>query len=123
MSNERKKKSVPEYAASRLDVQESKSNFRIWQVFNYLAGSFVRIFTTFQEVDDKLILYGFVAGFILNAVLALQMAWYWNAPSAKALGKRKEQVAAQPASSTAGAGASSTASGAAHRAPTTRRRG
>ncbi|RAL65004.1 hypothetical protein DID88_001594 [Monilinia fructigena] len=30
-------------------------------VFNYLAGSLSRIFTTLQEVDDKLILYGFIA--------------------------------------------------------------
>ncbi|KAI9882903.1 MAG: hypothetical protein M1823_005342 [Watsoniomyces obsoletus] len=50
-------------------------------VFNYLAGSLSRIFTTLQEVDDKLILYGFVAGFILNAVLAAQMVYYWNSPS------------------------------------------
>lgn len=47
-------------------------------VFNYLLGSLSRIFTTLQEVDDKLILYGFVAGFILNAVLAGQMVYYWN---------------------------------------------
>ncbi len=47
-------------------------------VFNYLAGSLSRIFTTLQEVDDKLILYGFVAGFVLNAVLAGQMVYYWN---------------------------------------------
>lgn len=47
-------------------------------VFNYVAGSLSRIFTTLQEVDDKLILYGFVAGFVLNAVLAGQMVYYWN---------------------------------------------
>jgi len=47
-------------------------------VFNYLLGSLSRIFTTLQEVDDKLILGGFVAGFILNAVLAGQMVYYWN---------------------------------------------
>jgi mannose-P-dolichol utilization defect protein 1 len=50
-------------------------------VFNYLAGSLSRIFTTLQEVDDKLILYGFVAAFVLNAVLAGQMLYYWNSPS------------------------------------------
>ena len=43
------------------------------QVFNYLAGSLSRIFTTLQEVDDSLILYGYIAGFLLNAVLAGQM--------------------------------------------------
>lgn len=47
-------------------------------VFNYLLGSLSRIFTTLQEVDDKLILGGFVAGFVLNAVLASQMVYYWN---------------------------------------------
>ncbi|KAM4058724.1 PQ loop repeat domain-containing protein [Hirsutella rhossiliensis] len=62
-------------------------------VFNYLLGSLSRIFTTLQEVDDKLILYGFVAGFLLNAILALQMVYYWNAPSEKAKGKRKEAPA------------------------------
>jgi len=43
-------------------------------------------------VDDKLILYGFVAGFVLNAVLAAQMVYYWNAPSSKAKGKKKRAV-------------------------------
>lgn len=47
-------------------------------VFNYLLGSLSRIFTTLQEVDDKLILGGFIAGFALNAVLAAQMLYYWN---------------------------------------------
>ncbi|PPJ54228.1 hypothetical protein CBER1_05152 [Cercospora berteroae] len=52
-------------------------------IFNYLAGSLARIFTTLQEVDDKLILYGFLAGFSLNLVLALQMVYYWNGSSTK----------------------------------------
>ncbi|KAJ4374145.1 hypothetical protein N0V83_002886 [Neocucurbitaria cava] len=52
-------------------------------VVNYLLGSLSRIFTTLQEVDDPLILYGFIAGFALNAVLFLQMMYYWNAPASK----------------------------------------
>ncbi|KAI0126926.1 hypothetical protein BJ170DRAFT_424104 [Xylariales sp. AK1849] len=86
-------------------------------VFNYLAGSLSRIFTTMQEVDDKLILYGFVAGFALNLVLAAQMVYYWNAPSAKARGKMKEAPHAAPASS-----GTSTATPK-RKSPTTRRRG
>lgn len=43
------------------------------QVFNYLFGSLTRIYTTLQEVDDRLILYGFVGGFVLNVILAAQM--------------------------------------------------
>ena len=50
-------------------------------VFNYLAGSASRIYTTLQEVDDNVILYGFVAGFALNAILAAQMVYYWNSPT------------------------------------------
>lgn len=46
---------------------------RCLQVFNYLIGSLTRIFTTIQEVDDPLILYGFVAGFLFNVILAFQM--------------------------------------------------
>ena len=93
------------------------------QVFNYLLGSLSRIFTTLQEVDDKLILYGFVAGFTLNAVLAGQMLYYWNSPKSnevpKAIsqGSGKEAVGASIATSTG----SSTSKGS--KAPTTRRRG
>ncbi|KAI1641312.1 hypothetical protein F4809DRAFT_585844 [Biscogniauxia mediterranea] len=91
-----------------------------FSVFNYLAGSLTRIFTTLQEVDDKLILYGFVAGFVLNCVLAAQMVYYWNAPSAKAKGKRKEQVPAA-ATKTPSPGVSSATPKS--KGPTTRRRG
>lgn len=86
------------------------------QVFNYLAGSLSRIFTTLQEVDDKLILYGFIAGFVLNAILAAQMVYYWNAPTAKAKGKRREMVSAAATSG-------STTATPKGMKPTTRRRG
>ncbi|OAA68227.1 polyketide synthase [Niveomyces insectorum RCEF 264] len=58
-------------------------------VFNYLLGSLSRIFTTLQEVDDPLILYAFVAGFALNAVLAAQVVYYWNTPTAKATAQKR----------------------------------
>ncbi|KAG6030791.1 hypothetical protein E4U41_007765 [Claviceps citrina] len=89
-------------------------------VFNYLAGSLSRIFTTLQEVDDRMILYGFVSGFLLNAVLTLQMLYYWNAPAAPepvgARGKRKGAAAAP-------IGARATSAGTPWKGPTTRRRG
>jgi len=59
------------------------------QVVNYLLGSLSRIFTTLQEVPDPLILYNFIAGFALNAVLALQMLWYWNSPASKKTESKK----------------------------------
>ncbi|PWY93527.1 mannose-P-dolichol utilization defect 1 protein [Aspergillus sclerotioniger CBS 115572] len=96
-------------------------------VFNYLAGSLSRIFTTLQEVDDKLILYGFIAGFSLNLILAAQMLYYWNSP-AKSQKKKKPVAVAIPAKAP-----TATSSGVSPRptgspkptgkAPTTRRRG
>jgi mannose-P-dolichol utilization defect protein 1 len=41
------------------------------------------------EVDDPIILYGFLGGFALNVVLATQMLWYWN--SGTKLGVKKEK--------------------------------
>ncbi|KAG5989805.1 hypothetical protein E4U52_005233 [Claviceps spartinae] len=99
-----------------IQQQGGTGQLSAFAVFNYLAGSLSRIFTTLQEVDDKLILYGFVSGFLLNAVLALQMIYYWNAPSPKAAGKRKTTTAAPIAGK-----ATSTATP--RKGPTTRRRG
>lgn len=104
--------SVPDIDCSKHDADMATRT----QVFNYLLGSLTRIFTTLQEVDDKLILYGFIAGFSLNLVLALQMLYYWNAPSAKAKGKQKEVPVKASAATTTTATPKS-------KGPTTRRRG
>ncbi|KAJ5579877.1 Mannose-P-dolichol utilization defect 1 protein [Penicillium hispanicum] len=86
-------------------------------VFNYLVGSLSRIFTTLQEVDDKLILYSFVAGFSLNFILAAQMAYYWNSPAPK---KAPRTKTVEKAPSGASSGASPRPGS---KTPTTRRRG
>lgn len=89
------------------------------QVFNYLFGSLSRIFTTLQEVDDPIILYGFVAGFALNLIMAIQMIYYWNSPTtathAKEVGEKPAKVAHQPIAAATGAQPK--------KSPTTRRRG
>ncbi|KAF2270906.1 mannose-P-dolichol utilization defect 1 protein [Lojkania enalia] len=87
-------------------------------VINYLLGSLSRIFTTLQEVPDPLILYGFIAGFTLNAILALQVIWYWNSPTSKTESKKSNK-------SIAGKGSSGETTGSAAKAksPSTRRRG
>ncbi|GAM89438.1 hypothetical protein ANO11243_074760 [Dothideomycetidae sp. 11243] len=92
-------------------------------VFNYLVGSLTRIFTTLQEVDDPLILYGFISGFVLNAVLAAQMVYYWNSPASKKteskkLTKKGKEAFAMPTAASQGK-SSSTPS----KSPSTRRRG
>ena len=87
-------------------------------MFNYLAGSLARIFTTLQEVDDKLILWGFIAAFALNAVLAAQMVYYWNAPRSKQTTSTKlEPQAKQAIAQTSGVQTRS------KNTPSTRRRG
>ncbi|KAF1982559.1 mannose-P-dolichol utilization defect 1 protein [Aulographum hederae CBS 113979] len=87
-------------------------------VFNYLLGSLMRIFTTLQEVDDPIILYGFFAGFVLNGILAAQMAYYWNSPASKdsSSTKLKNTETLKPVGSS-----SATSSG--RKSPSTRRRG
>ncbi|KAA6407518.1 MAG: mannose-P-dolichol utilization defect 1 [Lasallia pustulata] len=86
-------------------------------VFNYLMGSLSRIFTTLQETGDKLIFYSYLASFLLNAVLAAQMVYYWNSPQsanhAAELGKEPKKIAM----------GSSTGNAAKAKSPTTRRRG
>ena len=88
------------------------------QVFNYLFGSLARIFTTLQEVPDRLVLLGYVAGFVLNLVLAAQMVYYWNAPTAEG---RRGKVAAGGAQQASAGNASGTQPRT--KGPTTRRRG
>ncbi|CAK7267469.1 hypothetical protein SEPCBS119000_002565 [Sporothrix epigloea] len=78
-------------------------------VFNYLLGSLSRIFTTLQEVDDKLILYSFVAGFALNLVLAAQMVYYWKpatpaAKKPKSKGKGVSSTGSAPSTPSKGKG-------------------
>jgi mannose-P-dolichol utilization defect protein 1 len=108
----------------KADMWQHGTNIRFWQVFNYLLGSLARVFTTLQEVDDKLILYSFVAGCALNLVLALQMLYYWNQPSAKPLGARKHK-ASKASKPVAASSSTSTPTGKStpKKAPTTRRRG
>jgi len=92
-------------------------------VFNYLLGSLSRIFTTLQEVPDPLILYGFIAGFALNAVLAAQMVWYWNSSASKSTSSSK--LERPVVADTKQAIGSSTGASPAQKAksPSTRRRG
>ena len=88
-------------------------------MFNYLFGSLSRIFTTLQEVDDNLILYGFISGFVLNAILATQMIYYWNsAPSKASAPSHKLQQSGKEA--VAFSSGAETPKG---KSPTTRRRG
>jgi len=71
--------------------EKSTGQLSAFAVFNYLFGSFARIFTTLAEVDDPIILYGFAGSAVLNVVLALQMLWYWNSGTKLGTGTKKEK--------------------------------
>jgi mannose-P-dolichol utilization defect protein 1 len=90
---------------------------------NYLLGSLSRIYTTLQEVNDPLILYGFIAGFALNLVLALQVIYYWNAPASRLTkqGKAPKPITAEKVN--AGASTSYAKVAGSGKSPSTRRRG
>lgn len=115
------------FAVSMSHPQGRQHANRIIQVVNYLLGSLTRIFTTLQEVDDPLILYGFVAGFVLNLILFLQVVYYWNAPTSKNTNSTKlEKPIAGDRKETARAvssGAAPSFANVAGKSPSTRRRG
>lgn len=81
-----------------------------------------RIFTTLSEVDDKLILYGYLAGFALNLVLAVQVVYYWNSSTGNV--GRGKQSGKKAVEQTVGGGAKGHSSSVEKgKSPSTRRRG
>lgn len=89
----------------------------------YLAGSLARIFTTMREVGDNRILAGFVAGFLLNAVLAVQMIYYWKSPAKEKASRLVKEKGGHVQALVSGSSVGSTASVKKPKTPSTRRRG
>ncbi|PVV02071.1 hypothetical protein BB560_003490 [Smittium megazygosporum] len=65
----------------KIHNEKTTGQLSAFSVFNYFFGSLARVYTTFVEVDNKIILAGFLSSFIANAILALQMLYYWNSES------------------------------------------
>ncbi|GBC04635.1 hypothetical protein RclHR1_05790016 [Rhizophagus clarus] len=59
-------------------------------VFGFTAGSLARIVTTLYEVDDSLILIGYILGSIFNIILTIQMIVYWNVEKVEKISIKKE---------------------------------
>ncbi|KAI7869710.1 hypothetical protein BDF14DRAFT_1779821 [Spinellus fusiger] len=59
----------------------STGQLSVFAVLNYFAGSTARVFTTWTELEDPLMLGGNVLASLLNAVLVLQVILYWNKES------------------------------------------
>jgi len=92
-------------------------------VFNYLFGSLARVFTTFQEVDDKTLLYSIIAAASLNAILAGQMIYYWNSPASKSAPIEKKAKGKAKQAKEIALGSTTGTSPSKSKTPTTRRRG
>lgn len=53
------------------------------------GGSLARIFTSIQETGDKIVILTYVAATLCNAVLVVQLLYYWNvSPVAKKIAKK-----------------------------------
>lgn len=59
-------------------TNKSTGQLSVFTVVNYLAGSAARVFTTYAELDDMLMLFGNLLAAIFNAILVLQVVLYWN---------------------------------------------
>ncbi|KAJ1966370.1 hypothetical protein IWQ62_002441 [Dispira parvispora] len=57
----------------------STGQLAAFTVLNSFIGCLVRVFTTLQEVNDPIILAGFLMASCLHGTLAFQMLYYWNA--------------------------------------------
>ncbi|CAG8463616.1 14883_t:CDS:1 [Cetraspora pellucida] len=59
----------------------STGQLSAFAVFGFTLGSLARIFTTLTEVDDNIILVGFLLTSICNCILTGQMIYYWDVES------------------------------------------
>jgi len=59
--------------------------------FLNILGNYARIFTTMQEVSDKIVLFQHILAATLNTVIVLQILFYWNSPIAPESKKTKKE--------------------------------
>ncbi|XP_061620354.1 mannose-P-dolichol utilization defect 1b [Phyllopteryx taeniolatus] len=60
-------------------------------VFLLFAGSLARIFTSLQETGDTLLACTYVISSACNAILALQVLYYWNSSAERKKKKKKKK--------------------------------
>ncbi|KAI9599011.1 hypothetical protein BDF19DRAFT_429818 [Syncephalis fuscata] len=62
----------------------STGQLSAFTVFSSFLGSAARVFTTLQEVDDKVILVSIALSSAFSGVVSAQMIYYWNSDKSKA---------------------------------------
>ncbi|OMH80246.1 Mannose-P-dolichol utilization defect 1 protein [Zancudomyces culisetae] len=71
----------------KIHTEKSTGQLAAFTVFNYFLGSLARVYTTAVEIQNRVVLMGFVLSFAANAILAFQMLYYWNSTSRKSKDK------------------------------------
>ncbi|OMJ27328.1 Mannose-P-dolichol utilization defect 1 protein [Smittium culicis] len=62
----------------KIHKEKTTGQLSSFSVFNYFLGTLARIYTTFVEVDNNLVLAGYLLSLVTNGILAAQMIYYWN---------------------------------------------
>jgi mannose-P-dolichol utilization defect protein 1 len=57
---------------------KSTGQLSVFAVLNYFVGTTARAFTTWAELDDKIMLFGNLLASLLNGFLVLQVIMYWG---------------------------------------------
>jgi mannose-P-dolichol utilization defect protein 1 len=71
---------------------KSTGQLSLITIFMQVGGSAARVFTTLQEVNDLLMLSGYLVALFLNGILLLQILWYWS-KSGAAIVENKNKAA------------------------------
>lgn len=79
--------------------QKSTGQLSAVTCFMLFAGSMARIFTSYQETGDFMMILTYCVSTAANAVIVSQLLWYWNSPGKGA----KPKKVAIPAGQQAGA--------------------
>ncbi|PVU87191.1 hypothetical protein BB559_006188 [Furculomyces boomerangus] len=73
----------------KIHKEKSTGQLSAFSVFNYFIGTAARVYTTFVEVDNNIVLLGFVLSLVTNGILAGQMIYYWNSQEPKKQAKKQ----------------------------------
>ncbi|KAK7790786.1 hypothetical protein R5R35_009498 [Gryllus longicercus] len=77
--------------------------------FMLFFGSLARIFTSIQETGDSVLVVTYLCAFSVNALIAAQLVYYWNAPAPGKAGGRPAKAAGKAGKAAAAAAAAANA--------------
>ncbi|KAG8903086.1 hypothetical protein FRB99_003759 [Tulasnella sp. 403] len=72
---------LPQIISNERD--KSTGNLSVFVVVANIVGCIARVFTTLTEVQDPLVLWGFILSSVLNVVIGIQVYAYWGKGEAR----------------------------------------